>query len=398
MSRSFAAVIQQLPEELTDAVCIFYLVLRALDSVEDDTSFPLDKRIPLLRVFHEKLEEPEWSIEGVGDAPDYRVLLKHFPKVTRFYGRLDEGYRLVISDITRRMGNGMADFAKMQTVDSVKDYDKYCHYVAGLVGYGLSDLFSASGREEESLRRELRLSNSCGLSLQKTNIIRDYAEDLDEGRIWWPKEVWQKYGATLGWFHNHPDDPRSLALLNHMVTNALQHVPDVLEYLGRLKDPKVFRFCAIPQVMAIATLEKVYNNADVFRTNVKIRKGLACQLMLNTNTMDDVHAVFHRFATRIARRVPARDPNAEVTLAHVNRICSKTGAPIPRTLLRAASTLAWLVLLLVSAYLFSEHGSSGRRLQAAAAGEGLSAPDFAAIIAAFCSIGYLLGFSGMHYV
>lgn len=33
VSRSFAVVIQQLPEELKDAVCIFYLVLRGLDSV-----------------------------------------------------------------------------------------------------------------------------------------------------------------------------------------------------------------------------------------------------------------------------------------------------------------------------------------------------------------------------
>lgn len=32
-SRSFAMVIQELGDELRDAVCIFYLVLRALDTV-----------------------------------------------------------------------------------------------------------------------------------------------------------------------------------------------------------------------------------------------------------------------------------------------------------------------------------------------------------------------------
>ena len=30
-------------------------------------------------------------------------------------------------------------------VVSVKDYDLYCHYVAGLVGVGLSHLFASSG-------------------------------------------------------------------------------------------------------------------------------------------------------------------------------------------------------------------------------------------------------------
>ena len=33
VSRSFAAVIMELPDELREAVCIFYLVLRALDTV-----------------------------------------------------------------------------------------------------------------------------------------------------------------------------------------------------------------------------------------------------------------------------------------------------------------------------------------------------------------------------
>ena len=36
VSRSFAMVIQQLPENIRDSICIFYLILRGLDSIEDD--------------------------------------------------------------------------------------------------------------------------------------------------------------------------------------------------------------------------------------------------------------------------------------------------------------------------------------------------------------------------
>ena len=54
VSRSFAVVIQQLPEALRDAVCVFYLVLRALDTVEDDMALPDAVKVPLLRCFHEK--------------------------------------------------------------------------------------------------------------------------------------------------------------------------------------------------------------------------------------------------------------------------------------------------------------------------------------------------------
>ena len=45
-----------------------------------------------------------------------------------------------------RMGQGMADFAEKK-VTTMAGYDLYCHYVAGLVGYGLSDLFASSGLE-----------------------------------------------------------------------------------------------------------------------------------------------------------------------------------------------------------------------------------------------------------
>ena len=48
-------------------------------------------------------------------------------------------------------------------IETVDDYDNYCHYVAGLVGLGLSKLFYASG--SEVLASE-ELSNSMGLFLQ----------------------------------------------------------------------------------------------------------------------------------------------------------------------------------------------------------------------------------------
>jgi farnesyl-diphosphate farnesyltransferase len=46
-------------------------------------------------------------------------------------------YLQEIKTITEQMGNGMADFIESEVL-TVEDYDKYCHYVAGLVGIGLS--------------------------------------------------------------------------------------------------------------------------------------------------------------------------------------------------------------------------------------------------------------------
>ena len=57
------------------------------------------------------------------------------------------------------------------------------------MGIGLSRLFTASRMEDTIVGEDTRLSNSMGLFLQKTNIIRDYLEDVLLEREFWPKEV-----------------------------------------------------------------------------------------------------------------------------------------------------------------------------------------------------------------
>ena len=56
----------------------------------------------------------------------------------------------------------MANYAKNAAhneygVITNKDFDLYCHYVAGLVGIGLSHLFSASGLEKLELAKDTEL-------------------------------------------------------------------------------------------------------------------------------------------------------------------------------------------------------------------------------------------------
>jgi farnesyl-diphosphate farnesyltransferase len=46
-------------------ICVFYLVLRGLDTVEDDMAIPNDVKLPMLRVFHEHLTDKKWCMDGV---------------------------------------------------------------------------------------------------------------------------------------------------------------------------------------------------------------------------------------------------------------------------------------------------------------------------------------------
>jgi farnesyl-diphosphate farnesyltransferase len=273
----------------------------------------------------------------VGEA-DEAVLLEQFPKCTRVFQSLPANSQVVIADITRRMGEGMASYVSKdmgQGTVTIGDYDLYCHYVAGLVGEELSRLFSCTGYESAAVEEvSTTLANTMGLFLQKTNIIRDYLEDFVDGRAFWPKEVWGHYAPTgnLGDLAEPKNRDRAVACLNHLITNALECVPECLDYLAMLDTREVFRFCAIPQVMAIATLSELYNNSKVFTGVVKIRKGMASELILDTGSAVGVHKWFNFFAKSIIKRIPNNDPNAEATLAICEKIIeiTQTNAIIAR--------------------------------------------------------------------
>ncbi|KFU93067.1 Squalene synthase, partial [Chaetura pelagica] len=299
------------------AVCIFYLVLRALDTVEDDMTISLDVKVPMLHEFHSYLYQPEWKYTESKEKD--RQVLEDFPTISMEFRNLSKVYQDVISDICHKMGVGMAEFLEKK-VDSQHEWDKYCHYVAGLVGIGLSRLFSASKLEDPIVGQDTELANSMGLFLQKTNIIRDYLEDQLEGREFWPREVWSRYAKKLSDFAKPENIDMAVHCLNELITNALHHVPDVLTYLSRLKNQSVFNFCAIPQVMAIATLAACYNNKQVFKGVVKIRKGQAVTLMMDATSIQAVKAIMYQYAEEIYQKIPSTDPSSNKTQQVISTI------------------------------------------------------------------------------
>ncbi|XP_058144006.1 squalene synthase isoform X2 [Dasypus novemcinctus] len=309
-SRSFAVVIQALDGDMRDAVCIFYLVLRALDTLEDDMTISVERKVPMLHNFHSYLYEPDWRF--LESREKDRQVLEDFPTISLEFRNLAEKYQTVIVDICRKMGFGMAEYLDKH-VTSEQEWDKYCHYVAGLVGIGLSRLFSASELEDSVVGEDAELANSMGLFLQKTNIIRDYLEDQQEGREFWPQEVWSRYVKKLSDLAKPEHVDVAVQCLNELITNALRHIPDVITYLSRLRNQSVFNFCAIPQVMAIATLAACYNNQQVFKGVVKIRKGQAVTLMMDATNMPAVKAMIYQYMEEIYHRIPNSDPSSGKT-------------------------------------------------------------------------------------
>ncbi|KZT10188.1 squalene synthase [Laetiporus sulphureus 93-53] len=324
-SRSFSGVIKELEGDLARIICLFYLVLRGLDTIEDDMTLPDEKKQPLLRSFHELTLTPGWTFNENGPDEKDRQLLVEYTVVSEELNRVDARYLDVIIDITKKMETGMADYAHRAAttgqlyIEKVAEYDLYCHYVAGLVGEGATRLWSASGKEVPWLGEQLELANSMGLMLQKTNIIRDYREDVDERRFFWPREIWGRelYGKAVGRsgfkemaeMYEPENRQQALWVQSAMVANVLAHAVDSLDYLRLLKTQSVFNFCAIPQTMAMATLCLCFMNYEMFQRNIKIRKAEAASLIMRSTNPRDVSYIFRDYARKIHSKAVPEDPS-----------------------------------------------------------------------------------------
>nr|XP_033792212.1 squalene synthase-like isoform X6 [Geotrypetes seraphini] len=245
-SRSFAAVIQTLDGELRHAVCIFYLVVRALDTIEDDMTIALETKVPMLHDFHTYLYQPEWRYAESKDK--YKQVLEDFTTISLEFRKLAKKYQDVIIDICYKIGVGMAEFLEKK-VETLQEWDK----------------------------------------------------------------VWGKYTKKLSDLAKPENIDMAVQCMNELITNALHHVPDVLTYLSRLKNQSVFNFCAIPLVMAIATLAACYNNQKVFKGVVKIRKGQAITLIMDATNIQAVKAKIYQYAEEIYQKIPISNPSSRKT-------------------------------------------------------------------------------------
>jgi len=276
---------------------------------------PIEEKEPILRTFDKSIETPGWSYNGNGSREKDRELLVRFECVVAETMKLKEQYRVIIKDITKRMGNGMADYCinrdhNLHGIQTISEYTKYCHYVAGLVGEGLTRLFVEAKAANPALLERSDLHESMGQFLQQTNIIRDIREDYDDKRCFWPKEIWSRHVDKFEDLLDPKNEDKALACSSDMILLALHRVEDCMFYLAGIRDQSTFNFCAIPQTMAIATLDLCFQNPAMFQRNIKITRGRAADLMLrSTQDLKTVYEVFREYGRSIHKQNNPLDPN-----------------------------------------------------------------------------------------
>ncbi|KAL5791039.1 hypothetical protein ACOSQ2_005927 [Xanthoceras sorbifolium] len=260
--------------------CVFYLVLGVLDTVEDDTSIPTEVKVPMLIDFYRHLNDIDWHY-SCGTRNFDKVVVDEFHHVSTAFMELEKG---------------------------------------------LFKLFNPSRKQDPHMEK------LCGSTFifYQAHMIEYYLEDINEipkPRIFRPREIYSKYVDNIKDLKCEENSIKAVQCLNEMVTDTLKHAGDCLNHLSTLNDDAALQFFGALAVKGMGTLVLCYNNIQVFKDKVRLRR-FAARLYEQTKTMSDIYNVFFEFASVMKSKVEMHDPNAMKTLSELNNIqeiCRKSG-------------------------------------------------------------------------
>lgn len=273
VSRTFALSIQALKEPLKLWVAHAYLVCRLLDIFEDDPGLPLKRKREAIDGIQQALKQGcESGVPQIADdlqAPDAEQdLVREADDLIACLDRFPGRVRDVIVQWAVEMGEGMKQYAFSEAtttlIRTMEDLDRYCYYVAGTVGYMLTDLFLLYGKHIKPAARAVLNQNkeAFGKALQMVNVIKDSTRDNQEKRCFVPQDLFASQHITRQEFFGGKKLGAIQGVYNTLISRAEGYLQDALKYTLAL--PKrcfsVRLFCIIPIVLARKTLDLIKQN------------------------------------------------------------------------------------------------------------------------------------------
>jgi farnesyl-diphosphate farnesyltransferase len=161
------------------------------------------------------------------------------------------------------MAEGMIHYQGQETLDGVNNQaamDRYCYYVAGVVGEMLTTLFCDHCPELQLREPEMmHLAVSFGQGLQMTNILKDIWDDRARGACWLPQDIFERHGVVLSTVKPGHGGAGFEEALGQLIATAHGHLRNALRYTLILPagEPGIRRFCLWALGMAVLTLRKI---------------------------------------------------------------------------------------------------------------------------------------------
>ncbi|MBT8445051.1 MAG: squalene/phytoene synthase family protein, partial [Gammaproteobacteria bacterium] len=256
--------------------------------------------------------------------PGERDLIQNTPAVVRITAAFSPTQRQTLKRCVEKMAAGMAEFQRSKTLDGLPtllDLDRYCYFVAGIVGEMLTDLFCEYCPELESERNELMALAVCfGQGLQMTNILKDIWEDRKSDTCWLPRSVFADLDGGLAGALERQDGRGLARGIEELIGIAHAHLRSALRYTQIIPkhETGVRRFCLWAIGMAMLTLRSIHNNPGYRRgSDVKISRRAVKATIIACNVAQASNRVTRALFDTASRGLP---------LASDCNICPPPGA------------------------------------------------------------------------
>jgi farnesyl-diphosphate farnesyltransferase len=326
VSRTFAINIRVLKGELYRAVLIAYLFCRIVDTVEDEENLTIDLRNRLLddymaffktsRVDTESLAQWVSLFGRLDPSKSQELLIRDSHLVFEVYEELPPSTRTIISECVLEMATGMKKTVNrrnsqesLHALQTMKELEEYCYYVAGTVGVMLTRLFAIYSKSLRPgvIEKMSELQSSFALGLQLTNIIKDCSEDFRRGWCYVPSNLAGEFGVPITEFLDSKYSQRSLDVLNSLSSLTAKHLDKALEYTLLLPRTEIrmrlFNLWSL--FFAVRTLGKAWNNRDLLGTRVKVKISrfevymTLLETTLGVSSITLLRRLYHRFRKKI---------------------------------------------------------------------------------------------------
>ncbi len=287
VSRTFALTIPQLPAALVKPVANAYLLCRIIDTIEDEPALTRLERRRFSEQFVESLDSPSGALffaESLAPRlsrhtlPAEQQLVRETPRVLGITATFNDRQKGALRGCVSGMARGMVEFHSRHGLRGLEDQpemDRYCYFVAGIVGEMLTHLFCDYSRDIAVREKQLMaLSVSFGQGLQMTNILKDIWADYARGYCWLPRRLFADNGFDLTLLDPDRSDPSFDAGLRQLIGIAHGHLRNALTYTLLLprQEVGIRRFCLQALAMAMLTLRKL-NHYPGNPEQVKIRRS-----------------------------------------------------------------------------------------------------------------------------
>ena len=197
VSRTYAILVPMLPDTLAEAVGMAYLLMRIVDTLEDDPHLTTAQRLRYFALLDAALAGNAAAAQDLaqplGDTEDERALMHDAAQVLARVRALEPEYHAAVATCAQAMIGGVrrliARSAERElaypAVRDVAELREYCYYVAGVVGEMLCGMMAHFLRWPELWRRRDE-AVELGIGLQLVNILKDAGKDSAQGRRYLP--------------------------------------------------------------------------------------------------------------------------------------------------------------------------------------------------------------------